>query len=139
MFVVPTISEGRASLGKCVRVSSGYTAAIAAPQKTTMIEAKWSCRNPQIATHVLEGNVFEMIRETMLDPAKLRGCIKNDGGLDDRGVARELARKPIKKDRQSIGRCAESLLLSKLVNAVWRRREYSMPTKRTCLPRQMGR
>jgi hypothetical protein len=28
------------------------------------------CRNPKIATHILEGNVFEMIRETMLDPGE---------------------------------------------------------------------
>jgi hypothetical protein len=33
-----------------------------------------------------------MIRETMLDPAKLRGCVKNGAGLDDRTTARELAR-----------------------------------------------
>ena len=50
------------------------------------------CTNAQIGTHILEGKVFEMIRETMLDPVKLRGCIKNEGGSDDRGVARELAR-----------------------------------------------
>src|SRR5262249_22004880 len=50
------------------------------------------CSNSQIGTHILEGKVFEMIRETMLDPVKLRGCIKNDGGSDDRRIARELAR-----------------------------------------------
>jgi hypothetical protein len=33
-----------------------------------------------------------MIRETMLDPVKLRGCIGSGGGLDDRSTARELAR-----------------------------------------------
>jgi hypothetical protein len=47
---------------------------------------------PQIVTHILEDKVFEIIRETMLDPVKLRRCIKNDGGLDDRDIARELAR-----------------------------------------------
>jgi hypothetical protein len=36
--------------------------------------------------------IFEMIRETMLDPAKLRGCIEGGGGLDDRKIARRLAR-----------------------------------------------
>ena len=50
------------------------------------------CSNSQIGTHILEGRVFEMIRETMLDPAKLRCCIKNDAGRDDRSIARELAR-----------------------------------------------
>jgi hypothetical protein len=32
-----------------------------------------------IGTHILEGKVFEMIRETMLDPGKLRGCIEGSG------------------------------------------------------------
>jgi hypothetical protein len=50
------------------------------------------CRNGRINTHILEGKVFEMIRDTMLDPVKLRGCIKHDAGSDDRGIARELAR-----------------------------------------------
>ncbi len=50
------------------------------------------CRNSQIGTHILEGKVFEMIREIMLDPAKLRGCVENVAGLDDRSAARELAR-----------------------------------------------
>jgi hypothetical protein len=43
-------------------------------------------------THVLEGKVFEMIREIMLDPGKLRGCIDTGGRLDDQSIARELAR-----------------------------------------------
>ena len=50
------------------------------------------CGNPVISTHILEGKVFEMIRETMLDPAKLRGCVESGAGLDDQGTARELAR-----------------------------------------------
>jgi site-specific DNA recombinase len=50
------------------------------------------CSNSVISTHILEGKVFEMIRETMLDPAKLRGCIENGAGLDDRSTARELAK-----------------------------------------------
>ena len=32
-----------------------------------------------------------MIRETMIDPGKLRGCLES-GGTDDRTTARELAR-----------------------------------------------
>jgi hypothetical protein len=31
------------------------------------------CRNPEIQTHMLEAKVFEMIRDVMLDPLKLRG------------------------------------------------------------------
>jgi hypothetical protein len=50
------------------------------------------CGNSMIATHILEGKVFEMIRETMLDPVKLRGCIEGGAGLDDRSTARALAR-----------------------------------------------
>ena len=51
------------------------------------------CRNPEVATHLLEGTVFAMIRETMFDPSKLRACVqapvKRDG---ERGIARRLAR-----------------------------------------------
>jgi hypothetical protein len=50
------------------------------------------CTNSRIGTHILEGKVFEMIREIMLDAAKLRGCIEGAAGLDDRSTARELAR-----------------------------------------------
>jgi len=50
------------------------------------------CRNAEIGTHILEGKVFGMIREIMLDPAKLRGCIDTGGRFDDRSIARELAR-----------------------------------------------
>src|SRR5205807_232284 len=45
-----------------------------------------------IGTHILEGKVFDLIQETMLDPGKLRGCIEGAAGLDDRSIARELAR-----------------------------------------------
>jgi site-specific DNA recombinase len=49
------------------------------------------CRNANIGTHILEGKVFEMIRETMTDPVKLRRCL--DGARsDDRSTAQELAR-----------------------------------------------
>jgi hypothetical protein len=44
-----------------------------------------------ISTHILEGKVFEMIRETMLDHGKLRGCIERGAGIDDRSTAWELA------------------------------------------------
>jgi hypothetical protein len=50
------------------------------------------CRNSAISTHILEGHVFEMIRKTMLDPGKLRGCVENGAGLDDQSTARELTR-----------------------------------------------
>ena len=50
------------------------------------------CRNSEIGTRILEGKVFELIREIMLDPGKLRGCIDTGGRLDDQSIARELAR-----------------------------------------------
>jgi Recombinase zinc beta ribbon domain len=50
------------------------------------------CSNSRIGTHILEDKVFEMIRETMLDPAKLRGCIEGAAGLDDRSLAQGLAK-----------------------------------------------
>jgi DNA invertase Pin-like site-specific DNA recombinase len=50
------------------------------------------CQNSMIATHILEGQVFQMIQEVMLDPATLRGCIKSGAGLEDRSIARELSR-----------------------------------------------
>jgi hypothetical protein len=33
------------------------------------------CTNSRIATHILEGKVFELISETMTDPGALRGCM----------------------------------------------------------------
>ena len=50
------------------------------------------CRNSEIGTHILEGKLFEMVREIMLDPGKLRGCIDTGGRLDGQRIARELAR-----------------------------------------------
>jgi site-specific DNA recombinase len=53
---------------------------------------KEPCNNSSIATHILEGKVSELIRETMLNPGKLRGCIEGAGGLDDKSIARKLAK-----------------------------------------------
>jgi Recombinase zinc beta ribbon domain len=49
------------------------------------------CTNSAISTHILEAKVFKMIRETMLDPTKLRGCVENGAGPDDQSTARQLA------------------------------------------------
>src|SRR5215471_17257249 len=51
------------------------------------------CRNPQVATHLLEDAVFEIIQEHMLDPVKLRQCmeaLKSDGEQDQEKVAQGL-------------------------------------------------
>jgi DNA invertase Pin-like site-specific DNA recombinase len=50
------------------------------------------CTNSEISTHILEGHVFEMVREAMLDPGKLRGCVDSGAGIDDRTTARELTK-----------------------------------------------
>jgi hypothetical protein len=50
------------------------------------------CTNSAISTHILEGRVFEMIRETMVDPGKLRGCVQSGAGMDDTNTARQLTR-----------------------------------------------
>jgi hypothetical protein len=50
------------------------------------------CRNSTVATHILEGTVFDMIRDVMFDPAKLRRCMGESAAPDDRGIAEELAR-----------------------------------------------
>jgi hypothetical protein len=50
------------------------------------------CRNSTVATHILEGTVFDMIRDVMFDPAKLRRCMDESAAPDDRGIAGELAR-----------------------------------------------
>jgi site-specific DNA recombinase len=50
------------------------------------------CPNSAISTHILERKVFEMIREVMFDPARLRRCIDSGEGVDDQRTARELAR-----------------------------------------------
>jgi hypothetical protein len=50
------------------------------------------CRNSEIGTHILEDKVFEMMRQIMLDPGKLRGCIDIGSEPDDRSVGRQLAR-----------------------------------------------
>jgi Recombinase zinc beta ribbon domain len=49
------------------------------------------CHNSTVATHILEGKVFDMIRDVMFDPAKLRRCMDESAAPDDRGTG-ELAR-----------------------------------------------
>jgi hypothetical protein len=88
LFVVSTVPQGCPALRhraiyRCNRQAQENE------HDRTRIER---CRNSRIGTHILEGKVFEMIRETMLHPAKLRGCIEGAAGLDDRSTARALTR-----------------------------------------------
>src|SRR5215471_7924253 len=51
------------------------------------------CRNPQVATHLLEDAVFEVIREQMLSSVALRGCmevLKSGAERDDNKIAQSL-------------------------------------------------
>jgi site-specific DNA recombinase len=53
------------------------------------------CRNPEIATHLLEDKVFELIRDVMLDPLKLRGAMaetEDNGRGGRRHFERRLAK-----------------------------------------------
>jgi site-specific DNA recombinase len=53
------------------------------------------CRNPEIQTHMLEAKVFEMIREIMLDPLKLRECmdfLRDDSRPDRSNIQGQLTR-----------------------------------------------
>jgi site-specific DNA recombinase len=53
------------------------------------------CRNPEIQTHMLEAKVFEMIREVMLDPLKLRECMdffRDDSRPDRSNIQGQLTR-----------------------------------------------
>jgi site-specific DNA recombinase len=76
------------------------------------------CHNSEIGTHILEGKVFEMIREVMLDPGKLRGCIKKGAGLDDRSTARKLARVAGRMSARRIGAYFCSILLLYITGVV---------------------
>jgi site-specific DNA recombinase len=49
------------------------------------------CGNSRIATHILEGKVFELIAETMTDPGALRGCM-SERTTDSAGTTKALHR-----------------------------------------------
>jgi hypothetical protein len=61
---------------------------------TTQIER---CRNPQISTHILEGEVFELIRETMIDLQSVSGATRLEfrmkGEIDRAAVRRNAQRR----------------------------------------------
>jgi hypothetical protein len=93
MLLFSTLPQGRSPVREAVRLSPGNVPLQSArPREHARSIADRSCRNSEIGTHILEGKVFELIRDVMLDPAKLRGCIETGGRLDDQSIARELAR-----------------------------------------------
>jgi hypothetical protein len=49
------------------------------------------CGNSRIATHILEGKVFELIAEAMTDPGNLRGCM-SETTTDSAGTTKALHR-----------------------------------------------
>jgi site-specific DNA recombinase len=52
------------------------------------------CRNPQVRAELIEGKVLEMVKDIMLDPARLRGCM--DYFRDDRQAAEATLQKELK-------------------------------------------
>jgi site-specific DNA recombinase len=54
-------------------------------EKMHLLDRIERCHNPEVATHLLEGKVMEMIRDTLLVPEKLRGCMQGaERGNSDR-------------------------------------------------------
>jgi site-specific DNA recombinase len=45
-------------------------------EKMHLLDRIERCHNPEVATHLLEGKVMEMIRDTLLVPDKLRACME---------------------------------------------------------------
>jgi len=72
---------------------AAYKCNFRAQQCTHARENVKQCRNPEIATHLLEDAVFEIIREHMLDPLKLRKCmeaLKTGAERDHEKIAQSL-------------------------------------------------
>jgi hypothetical protein len=64
-------------------------------EKQHLLDRITRCHNPEIATHVLEGKVLEMVRDTLLVPEKLVACIEGlECGKNDKhgNLARKLQR-----------------------------------------------
>jgi len=64
-------------------------------EKQHLLHRITRCHNPEVATHLLEGRVMEMIRDTLLVPEKLQMCIEGlERGRNDKrdSLARKLER-----------------------------------------------
>jgi hypothetical protein len=54
-------------------------------EKMHLLDSITRCHNPEVATHLLEGKVMEMIRDTMLVPEKLLACMEGlESGKNDK-------------------------------------------------------
>jgi hypothetical protein len=54
-------------------------------EKQHVLERLTRCHNPEVATHLLDGKVLEMVRETLLVPEKLRLCMEGlESGMTHR-------------------------------------------------------
>jgi hypothetical protein len=64
-------------------------------EKQHLLDRITRCHNPEVATHLLEGKVLEMIRDTLLVPEKLVACMQGlECGRNDKheNLARKLER-----------------------------------------------
>jgi hypothetical protein len=64
-------------------------------EKQHLLDRITRCHNPEVATHLLDGKVLEMIRDTLLVPEKLTACIEGlECGKNDKhgNLARKLER-----------------------------------------------
>jgi site-specific DNA recombinase len=54
-------------------------------EKMHLLDRITRCHNPEVATHLLEGKVMEMIRDTILVPEKLQACMEGvETGKNDK-------------------------------------------------------
>lgn len=83
------------------------------------------CRNPEVATHLLESRVFGMIKEAMADPAKLQQYIyeiKDKPGLTQIGIEKQL--NDIEQKMKKLNEEKRHVLDSYAIGRI-NRREYS--------------
>jgi hypothetical protein len=64
-------------------------------EKQHLLDRITRCHNPEVATHLLDGKVLDMIRDTMLVPEKLQACMEGlELGKNDKheNLVQKLAR-----------------------------------------------
>jgi hypothetical protein len=53
-------------------------------EKQHLLDRITRCHNPEVATHLLEAKVLQMIRDTLLVPERLIACMEGlEGGIED--------------------------------------------------------
>ena len=110
-FVRPSghISVYHRAAYRCTRRLNDYAhdPAVAAP-----------CHNSMVSTHILDAKIVELIRDTLLDPEKLRSCIQGEANLpQDEGretewIAAEL--RQLDEDRRQLMKLYATGKMSKM-------------------------